>query len=87
MYKSNVGKSLFGFKDYEKGEKLICIDNSGQQYITLGKVYTLLNEYSHSVGCQILNDNNDSDVYYSFKRFEILSERRSNKIDEILKTC
>lgn len=70
--------------NYPKGEILVCIDNSGQEYLTIGKHYKLLNEYSHDVGCQVLNDDNDNNIYYNVNRFCTLSSYREKTILRIL---
>lgn len=67
------------------GDNVVCI-NSIDGYLTLNRIYTILNVengYDGSIAFRIKDDNNDKHLYFP-NRFVSLREYRKQKLNKIL---
>lgn len=66
------------------GVKLICINNSGELYLTKGKEYINLLKQKTFIGCQyhVLDDRGKSNNFPAF-RFKNIIEDRNNKLKKL----
>jgi hypothetical protein len=63
-------------------DKLVCINDSNDVSLTLGEIYTKIND--HELG-YLMRNNAGEIVVYNTHRFETIEESRRRKLNSLLK--
>lgn len=69
-------------RDLKAGSKVVCVDDSIMNLITIGKVYDI-QEVLEFGKIRIFRDDNNYGIY-NVSRFVSIQEKRNDVIDEIL---
>jgi len=68
---------------FRKGDRIICTNIKGAQYITLNKAYTVIEPFSDYVS--IICDTGENSVYVDF-RFKSIAKERKEKLEKLNET-